>query len=466
MRTWQAALAVVAGAVCLALLLGPGYAGYDASWSLVWGREIAHGVLPSYDGPLAPTPHPLANLVAAALSVFDDGGEGALLALSFLAFAALLAGMVVLGRRVWTLRAGIVAATVLGSRGLLDREVAFASVDIPFLAFVVWAGALAARRPARPIAALALLAFAGLLRPEAWPLSLLYAGWLASTRPSISMPRLAALAVAAPVLWALSDLLVTGNPLHSLTGTRDLAAELDRPTGLSTALSGLPGALADVLGAAILAAAMLGFVAAAALAARRLVLPLAALACGIAMFLVIGVLELPVLVRYLLLPTCALALGAGVGVDLAAHARGGMARRVGRATGAIVAVLLAIGIPGTLGELHDARAFTAARGAVHRDLRAIVGGPRFTAAAVRCPQTLVPDFRSLPVLLRDGTIDPRRAVVGNLPDGTRGLLLTYRSHVTAAVFTLGAQGEVRLQALPAGAGIVGRNRSWIAAAAC
>src|SRR5688572_2678000 len=55
-------------AVISALALGPGYPGYDAAWALVWGGEIAGGELPDYRVPFAPTPHPLANLVAVPLS--------------------------------------------------------------------------------------------------------------------------------------------------------------------------------------------------------------------------------------------------------------------------------------------------------------------------------------------------------------------------------------------------------------
>ena len=49
-----------------------------------------------------------------------------------------------------------------------------------------------------------------------------------------------ALALAAPVLWALTDLLVTGDPLWSLAHTRDGTELLDRETGLGAALELLP----------------------------------------------------------------------------------------------------------------------------------------------------------------------------------------------------------------------------------
>ena len=64
-RQWWPVPAVVAVAAALALTFGPGYAGYDASWALVWGEQIAGGALPTYESAVAPTPHPLANAVAA-----------------------------------------------------------------------------------------------------------------------------------------------------------------------------------------------------------------------------------------------------------------------------------------------------------------------------------------------------------------------------------------------------------------
>ena len=92
------------------------------------------------------------------------------------------------------------------------------------MAFVVWAAVLEARRPRRGWPVLVLLGLAGLLRPEAW----LYAGaywlWLFPARDWPDRLKLLALAAAAPVIWALSDLVITGDLLWSFHGTHDLAA--------------------------------------------------------------------------------------------------------------------------------------------------------------------------------------------------------------------------------------------------
>ena len=76
-----------------------------------------------------------------------------------------------------------------------------------------------------------------------------------AAQPRIRM-QAALLALAAPVLWALTDLIVTGDPLHSLHGTRELAARRARPTELGQAAEAAPGALQDILGTAVVS---LGF---------------------------------------------------------------------------------------------------------------------------------------------------------------------------------------------------------------
>ena len=466
-RRWRAVLAVIACAAALLAVLGPGYAGYDASWALVWGHEIASGALPSYEGAVAPTPHPLANAVTAMLSPLADGGEQALIGLTFLSFAALLAGAGVLVARLARWPAGVIAALVLGSCALLDREVAFASFDLPFLALVVWAAAIEALESRRRTAVLALLLLAGLLRPEAWLLSLLYLVWLARARPRGDLRVQAMLAVAGPLIWALTDFVVTGDPLHSLTGTRDLAAELDRPTGLSTALDALPSSLASVVGAPALAAGIVGLAGGLLAAPRRMAVPLTIVCAGLATFLFLGLAGLPVLVRYLLLPVCMLAVTAGIGLTLPWLGAGGrLPRAAATAISVVVGLLLVAAVPRAIDQFRSAREFTHARGAVSRDLRAVTKERAFKAAALRCSTIRVPDFRTRPLLLVDGSVDPGRVVVGNLADGERGLLLTYASQDARRVFNLGAPGEARLQAIPVNARLVARNRSWLAAAVC
>ena len=66
------------------------------------------------------------------------------------------------------------------------------------------------------------------MRPEAWALAGLYALYLWRGADDRERLRYAGLTALAPVLWALADWLVTGDALHSLHGTADLAETADR----------------------------------------------------------------------------------------------------------------------------------------------------------------------------------------------------------------------------------------------
>jgi len=57
------AAALVLLALALRLISGVGFANYDTLYGLVWGQQAAHGHTPTYDVPIAPTPHPLVEAV-------------------------------------------------------------------------------------------------------------------------------------------------------------------------------------------------------------------------------------------------------------------------------------------------------------------------------------------------------------------------------------------------------------------
>ena len=82
---WTLVLGLVAWA-----LVGRGLVNYDTLYALVWGRDLTHGTLPDYDVSLAPTPHPLATLAGAILSLLGaQGAIGATIVLAFVFLGAL-----------------------------------------------------------------------------------------------------------------------------------------------------------------------------------------------------------------------------------------------------------------------------------------------------------------------------------------------------------------------------------------
>ena len=63
-----AALALAAGAALLRVITGVGFANYDTLYALAWGGQLSRGALPAYEVPIAPTPHPLVELLGVVLS--------------------------------------------------------------------------------------------------------------------------------------------------------------------------------------------------------------------------------------------------------------------------------------------------------------------------------------------------------------------------------------------------------------
>jgi hypothetical protein len=389
---------VPVAALAIALLCGVGYAGYvgyDSTFALIWGRELAGGEAPSFEGAFSPAPHPLLNVVGALLSPL--GADAAAQAMELLALAGLVLlgyGGYRLGGALFSPVAGVVLAAILVTRPAIVELALFAQFDVPFLALVVLAAALVAE--GRRVAPLALLALAGLLRPEAW----LLAGALAvfeaaregraeaaAERRAVGRParRVApfALAAAAPLLWVLHDLVLTGDPLFSLHTTGDFAER--HQTGVTVADA--PDLIADVTGIVVALAGAAAWVLIRAEEQRRAILPAVLFGLAVVPFLAYGALGLELYARFLLPAAAALA-------ALAAAAATGWARD--KTQPLFVAALLA-SAPFTIADLADVREKSAERARLERDLQQLAEENR--AELDRCPIIVAPSFRVVPPLM-------------------------------------------------------------------
>jgi hypothetical protein len=376
--------ALVASLVAL-IFGGHAFVNYDTAYALLWGGDLASGATPDLEVDLAPTPHPLANVVGMVL----EPGGAELLAFLWLAIAGVLVG--VLAREWFGVAAGVVAALLFLTREPVMSFGLRAYVDVPYLALVLGALLLEVRRPRSGWPVLALLALAGLLRPEAWLFAAAYVLWLRDW-------RLLPIAAAAPLLWMLHDGLITGDPLWSLIGTRDNAEELGRKTGPVDLVVYGPRRLGEIAREPVLA----GMVAGAWLAyRRRLLTPLVALALALGAFAVLATAGLPIITRYMLLPgalACALAGGA--------VAEGLRNRAWLPVTGALVVLLVAFA-PGQFDRLDRLERSLGIQERILADLDAL------PAAALRCEPIAVTTRRPIPHLaLRFEWIEPRDVEVG------------------------------------------------------
>jgi len=194
------ALAVILGVPALLwLIYRPSYVNFDARYALLWARDIVHGHTPDYTAVFAPTPHPLQTLVSFPVLLAGNGAAAkVMVALALLALGFLTWFVYRLGTELWHPAAGVIAALVVATRPSLDRFALIGYQDLAFAALVTYALLLETRKPKRGAPVLITLAIAGLMRPDAWLLSLLYLAYLwRDTENATRRAQLIALALAA-----------------------------------------------------------------------------------------------------------------------------------------------------------------------------------------------------------------------------------------------------------------------------
>jgi hypothetical protein len=395
-RTWERVGAVVVSACALiGFLLYPTYPNYDSVYSLLWGRELLHLESLSFEAYRAPTEHPLAIAVGAILSLFGAGADRLFVALAVATFVALVFGLYALGRTAFTPLVGLVAAVLVVTRFDFPFLAARGYIDPGYLALVVWAAVLELRKPRRGYAVLLLLTLAAMLRPEAWVLSGLYvlwAGWHTAWRRRIAF---AAMAAAGPVIWALTDFLVTGNPLYSFTGTSELADELGRNKGVGAVPAATWTFLIDLAKFPVVAGAIVGLLLALFLTPRRLVMPAVLFACGVGTFALVGLGGLSVISRYLLVPSLMVMVLCGVAVGGWTMLREGSRIRKLWAAGAIALVLFGIVFTATRVSLARLDSELSFRGDAHNAFMALIDTPGFRRG-LECGPVYTPNHKLVP----------------------------------------------------------------------
>lgn len=464
LRPFVPAVLVSAGlAAATWVIFSRAFLNYDTLYALIWGRDVAHGRMPDFEFTLAPTPHPLAIAAGALASLFGtDGGYTVMLALALLSFGALLWAIFRLGQLTFSWPVGLLAALVVATRVPFLSQGVRAYVDIPFLALVVLAAVLEVRRPRRGWAVLVLLAFAGLLRPEAWLVAGAYWLYLAPTLDRNGKLATLALVASAPVAWALVDLIVTGNPLHSLTGTRDTAETLSRPRGIDDVPETMARRLGEILRLPVLVGGTVGFFWALHLARARAMVPAALAVLGGLAFVALGFAGLPLIGRYLLLPAAMLAIFFGYSSLGWWDFEQGELRRRWMVGGLALLALAAAFFPANVSGLSNMRDGVQLRGKIEDDLHSLTRDPGAEPLFEHCSPVYVPNHRPVPILAWYLDVDQERIRSAQLERPSHGLFVAPATRVVEQKFVLDPNDPKRLDAdVPPGFTRVTGNESWV-----
>jgi hypothetical protein len=462
-RALPPAAAILGVAVVLRLVYQPSHLNYDARYALLWARDLWHGLRPGYTEAFAPTPHPLSTAVSSLALPFGQDGDQLITWIVLLSFGALGWLVFRLGAELFSPLAGAVAALAVLTRPALQRDALLAYQDVPFAALVVGAVLLEAQRRRRGAPVLVLLALAGLLRPEAWVLSGLYFLYLWPAASPRARAALAALVALAPLIWAATDWLVTGDPLHSLHGTAALAEEAGRRRHIEQ----VPYWTAQYFGFALREPLLVGVPLGLAFAwlhrRRRAALPVAVVVAMTAVFAIGPLFGLPLIGRYVRTPAVLLTLFYGLAVFGWRLLAPGTARRAWLAVGVVALALSVAFVPRHLQMLQGLERRIDADGALYADLRAVAHSPAVRRAFAACGPLTTSDHRPVPHL-RWWLDGPPRSVrtVASGANPISGVFLTPRQ---APLTTRFYRRNFPLAEPPPSYRPLYENRSWRVAAA-
>jgi hypothetical protein len=470
--------------VAALLLLFPlGFPNYDTIYSLLWGRELGEGLSPDRGAVLPPTPHPLAELFGLVTSPLGDGAVDATMVVAYLALG--LVGYLVyrLGSLWFDRPIGAVAALIVLTRAPYLSNGLRAYVDLPYIALVLAALVIETKRPRAGWPVLALLAPAGLLRPEAWLFAVAY--WLyllfAGERSRRELGWLGALALAGPVLWALFDWIASGSPTYSFTGTRETVDTLARDTGPVDLVLYGPRRLGEVLQWPGMVGAAGGVVLAGAIVWRSRVKPfgtyspekaslgLAAAGLALAAFAILACAGLAIIPRYTMLAAAILAVFAAVALlGWRPLEPGHPWRRPWQAFATVVALMFVVWGPNQYDLLHRVDVDLTNQGEIESDLGDLADSGAFagvtgTAALPPCLPISVPNHRAVPRLAFDLGLRPSEIVsFSQQRRQRRGYFLDPASQFVVHNFVLDPNDPARLATpVPPGFRPVAQNESWL-----
>ncbi|MGA8745092.1 MAG: hypothetical protein WB507_04415 [Solirubrobacterales bacterium] len=498
-RSWLTPAAWVAVVTAALLAVFPvGFPNYDTIYALLWGKELAHGMSPDYGSALPPTPHPLADLLGLVTTPVGNAGSIAVTMVVAYASLGLIAYLVYRLGTLWFDRwIGLVAAAIVLTRAPFLSNGLRAYVDLPYIALCLGALTIETKRRRAGWPVLALLAPAGLLRPEAWLFSFAYWAYLAfdvkrtSRRPAAStdlgvgqtegrpigaiagwtllwrgerttgeLVRLAALALAGPLAWVLFDWGTTGNPLYSLTGTQKTVETLKRQTGPVDLILYGPRRLGEILQWPGMVGALGGVILGFAFLRRRSALGIAAALLSLGAFAVLACAGLAIISRYTMLASAVLAIFVALALlGWRLLEPGHPWRGRWQLFAGVVLLMFALWLPNQWSLDSTVNRDLTNQGQIEGDLTHLVEAGAFRHL---CGPIVVPNHRAVPRLAFGLDIRPTRIISATEQGIPRhGYFVDPVSSFVIHNFILDPNDPTRFKlSVPPGFHFVTRNRSW------
>jgi hypothetical protein len=478
----SAPLTIALGAVALRLISGVGFVNYDTLYALAWGGQLSRGSKPAYGVAIAPTPHPLLEILGVVLSPLSPHAiTSVTVALGFLALSA--CGWVIyrLGAQWFGRTAGLLAALLFLTRGEVLSYGVRAYVDLPYLLLVLGALLVETRHRRAGAPVLALLALAGLLRPEAWAFTGLYWLYLLELMPGFlrrrigedssdgvpawrrrsktEIARLTLLAASAPLVWVISDLAITGDALWSLTNTQHTATTLDRVTGIANVPEYIPRRIGEILApAGLLAAAVGGVLSLLWLRSRALPGAIAGVV-AVVVFAAFASVGLPINTRYAFLAAAILCVFAGAGVfGWTRLDREDPRRRWWMGAGALVLVVLLAYAPSQYHLAHRAFSKFAHQQSIEGELLALV---RDRAINLHCGPIGVSNHAPIPLLALYLETSPRNIISAEVGHIQSGVYVDPASKEVEEDYVLDKNDPHEAVSVPPGFSESRTSKSWL-----
>ncbi len=499
-RKWLTPAAWVAAVAAVLLLLFPlGFPNYDTIYSLLWGTELAEGLSPDRGAALPPTPHPLAELFGLVTTPLGDAAIDLTMVVAYVSLG--LVGYLVyrLGSLWFDRPIGAVAALIVLTRAPYLSNGLRAYVNLPYIALVLAALVLETKRSRAGWPVLALLALAGLLRPEAWLFSVAYLAYLtvdlerfrwiqrpepegmgmplerADTqnagliRPAFVRARgipipstLTVLALAAPLGWALFDWITAGSPTYSFTGTRETVETLERQTGPIDLLLYGPRRLGEVLQWPGMVGAAGGVFLGLAFLRRRSAIGVIAAALALGAFAVLACAGLAIIPRYTMLAAAILAVFSALALlGWRLLEDGHRWRRAWQGFAAVVVLMFVLWGPNQYDLLSRVDTDLTNQSEIESDLNDLAG---FAAFEPLCLPISVPNHRAVPRLAFDLDVRPSRIVSSSEQrQPRRGYFLDPSGPFVVHNFVLDPNDPARFETttVPPGFRAVASNDSWV-----